>query len=164
MQTHTLPAAGPGPGPHTIDHVEYLKKAPPLLGPDMDQDSDQPVSYAKKITSLQKGSRAATFDTGALPKDAQRSRYVRARFQGIVKSLPLQKTNSYKHQPIEYNHEIRILKILHGEPNDKLACILFPSALGPSTSKHEKTKYWALSYWWGPEEEVANNKITIFHE
>lgn len=81
------------------------------------------------------------------------------------------KKNTYRHEPIDYDHEIRILKILHGEGSDRLECMLFPSKLyaekdaqGNGKGGERKDRYWALSYWWGDVNEVAGNKITIFHE
>jgi hypothetical protein len=42
--------------------------------------------------------------------------------------------------------------------------MLFPTALGPGTSRRATDKYFALSYFWGDEKEVAGNKIEIFYE
>ncbi len=71
--------------------------------------------------------------------------------------------NNYKHKSINHD-EIRILKILSGSPNEKLECMLFPMKLGQFSPKIRIERYWALSYWWGDEKEIASNKITIYHE
>jgi hypothetical protein len=118
---------------------------------------------------LQKGQRAKTFDPGARTKTTPEGDAIRARFQGIVKTLPAVKKNTYRHEPIDYDNEIRILKILHGEGNDRLECMLFPSKLrrdkdGNGKGVERKDRYWALSYWWGDVNEVPSNRITIFHE
>jgi hypothetical protein len=141
---------------------------PPLL---RDHPNDQPKSYAQVIRSLQKGQRAQTFDPGTRAKTTTEGNAVRARFQGIVKSVPVVKKNTYRHEPIDYDHEIRILKILHGKGSDRLECMLFPSKLyaekdgqGDGKGGERKDRYWALSYWWGDVTEVPGNKITIFHE
>jgi len=96
-----------------------------------------------------------------------------------VKSVPVVKKNSYRHEPIDYDNEIRILKILHGKGEDRLECMLFPSRFRPereavngNAGVNGKAReggsttdmYWALSYWWGDVNEVAGNKITIYHE
>jgi hypothetical protein len=117
--------------------------------------------------------RAQTFDPGTRTKTTTEGNAVRARFQGIVKSVTVEKKNTYRHEPIDYDNEIRILKILHGEGNDKLECMLFPSKLRKDKDRNgdgngkgaERTdRYWALSYSWGDMNEVASNKITIYHE
>ena len=133
---------------------------PPLL---REVPNDQPRSYAKVIRSLQKGQRAQTFDPGTRTKTTSEGNAIRARFQGIVNKVPVVKKNTYTHAPIDFNNQIRILKILHGEKDDRLECMLFPSALGKE-GESRTDKYWALSYWWGDENEVVGNKITIFHE
>ena len=119
---------------------------------------------APPIRSLQRGDRRATFDTGAaVPRTTPGGNAIRARFQGLVNSVPTKK-NTYKHEPIDPDQQIRILKILHGKDDEKLQCMLFPSALGPGTSRRATDQYFALSYWWGEEKEVASNKIEIFYE
>jgi hypothetical protein len=144
---------------------------PPFL---RDNSNDQPKSYSQVIRSLQKGQRAQTFDPGTRAKTTTEGNAIRTRFQKIVKSVPVVRTNTYRHEPIDYNKEIRILKILHGEGSDRLECMLFPSKLHPekelvngngkAKDGRRNDRYWALSYWWGDVNEVAGNKIAIFHE
>jgi hypothetical protein len=98
------------------------------------------------IYSLQRGNRRATFDTGAaVPGATPGGNAIRARFQGLVNSVPTKK-NTYKHERINPDQQIRILKILHGKDDEKLQCMLFPSGLGPGTSRRATDKYYALSY------------------
>jgi hypothetical protein len=47
--------------------------------------------------------------------------------------------NTYKHEPIAYHEDIRILKILHGEEGSMLQCMLFPSANATGTGKGTPT-------------------------
>ena len=139
-----------------------------------DNLNGQPKSYTQPIYSLQKGQRAQTFDPGSRAKTTTESQAIRTRFQKIVKSLPVARTNTYRHEPIDYEKEIRILKILHGEGTEGLVCMLFPSQLHPekelvngngkARARVRKDPYWALSYWWGDVNEVAGHKITIYHE
>jgi hypothetical protein len=137
-----------------------------------DNSNDQPRSYTQVIRSLQKGQRAQTFDPGTRPKTTTEGNAIRARFQGIVKSVPVVKKNTYRHEPIDYDNEIRILKIFAGSGDDPLKCMLFPSRFHPElvnggekAQEGERTdRYWALSYWWGDVNEIAGNKITIYHE
>lgn len=151
-----------------IDHAQTLETMPPTP---RDNPNDQPKSYSTVIRSLQRGQRAKTFDpgTGTKTTTEERGDAIRARFQGIVKSVPVVKKNTYIHKPIDYDNEIRILKILHGVGSDRLECMLFPSKLHREKDVNGKgverrDRYWALSYWWGDVNEVASNKITIFHE
>jgi hypothetical protein len=156
-----------------IDHAQTLENMPLPRDHPNDHPNDQPKSYAQVIRSLQRGQRAQTFDPGTRTKTTTEGNAVRARFQGIVKSVTVEKKNTYRHEPIDYDNEIRILKILHGEGNDKLECMLFPSKLRKDKDRNgdgngkgaERTdRYWALSYSWGDMNEVASNKITIYHE
>jgi hypothetical protein len=129
------------------------------------RDADnQPKSYLQITRSLQKKSRAPTFDPGSKmpPAMTTAANATRDRFRGIVKNTPVVNRNPYKHEAIEYEIEIRILRILPGAGDDNLECVLFPSKWYPE--KDRSDRYCALSYWWGDENEVANNKITIFHE
>ena len=116
---------------------------------------------SETIFSMRRGDRRTTFDPGA--RNTLQGNAVRARFQGLVKSVPIKKGN-YKHATIDYDHQIRILKILRGEPEADIECMLFPSTLGPATSQRTTDQYYALSYWWGDEKEVASNKIKIYSE
>jgi hypothetical protein len=139
-----------------------------------DNLNDQPESFTPIIRNLQIGQRAQTFDPGTRAKTTTEGQAIRTHFQKIVKSVPLVRPNTYRHEPIDYDKEIRILKILHGEGTQRLECMLFPSKLHPEkelVSRNGKAKararkdpYWALSYWWGDGNEVAANKITIYHE
>ena len=135
--------------------------------------NDQPKSYTHRILPLQRGQRAQTFDPGtrerANASTVTAGNAVRERFQGIVKIVPVVKKNTYRHEPIDYDNEIRILKILHGSGGEPLRCMLFPSKLCAEKGRQGKgvertDRYWALSYWWGDVNEIASNKVTIYHE
>lgn len=136
------------------------------------QDHDQPKeantqsindSYAPIIRSLQRSRRLPSLDLRTQPK-TEEGNAVRARLRGLVMGAPVGMKNTYRHEPIDYGNEIRILKIFPGSSDDKLECILFPRKLGQVNSESRREGYWALSYWWGDEMEVASNKITIYHE
>ena len=82
-----------------------------------------------------------------------------------------QKIGTYEFQPLDYENDIRILRIIHGQPHERLKCMLFSSALNPpddqkspSRSRHGVSDYWALSYWWGDPAEKPSNKIHIYYD
>jgi len=75
--------------------------------------------------------------------------------------------NRYKYKDIACDHEIRLLKVLHGKESDRLECMLFNAALPSSSdqlsaSKADSDMYWALSYWWGDGE--PKNEIRIYND
>lgn len=105
-------------------------------------------------------------ETGASKSPANKAI---SRLQDAVHALPKSVKGTYIHQGIDSNHEIRILRIQHGKGDDRLECMLFPSALElgnnqTSHSKHQKWPYTALSYWWGDPDEIATNRITIYYD
>jgi hypothetical protein len=124
------------------------------------EDSQQSRNRtADPIGPFQSKRRAQTFDTGFEPKKT---------LQGIARTKVIQnqKINTYKYEAIAYHDEIRILKILHGQKDDPLQCMLFSSALSssvrPSQSKLKAHSYWALSYWWG--EDAPTHPIEMFDD
>jgi hypothetical protein len=66
------------------------------------------------------------------------------------------KINEYKYTDIDYDNDIRILKILSGSKDGTLRCMLFPSALpsSKSRSKYQSYPYIALSYFWGIDDPI----------
>jgi hypothetical protein len=106
--------------------------------------------------------RVKSFGSGIYPI-TEKGKAVRAQFQKLGRGISVKK-NTYRHESIDYDNEIRVLKILHGSPTDKLECMLFPMKLGQISSKSGRERYWALSYWWGDEKEIASNEITLYHE
>ncbi|KAG0653109.1 Heterokaryon incompatibility protein [Hyphodiscus hymeniophilus] len=68
---------------------------------------------------------------------------------------PLQR-RAHTYEEIAYSNDIRILKILHGNPGSGLECMLFPRSLWSivSTSKSEYHDYWVLSYMWRDDEQT----------
>jgi Heterokaryon incompatibility protein (HET) len=114
-----------------------------------------------RIKSFQTGDSQKTFDSGDNVRERS-GNAVRERFRGIVEAVP--KRGSYIYKPINPLHEIRILRILHGTGDDPLNCKLYKSALTPTRdgpTSSERRPYIALSYWWGLENENANNVISI---
>lgn len=104
----------------------------------------------------------ATLDTGAA-KNQLRS-LVAAKVVGPS-------TATYKFKTFDHDNDIRILRIIHGKPTDRLECMLFTSALDPpagkkrsSPSNSKVSKYWALSYWWGDPAEKPRNRIRIYYD
>jgi hypothetical protein len=126
------------------------------------QDYDQPKEAGTPSSKSSTSILRSLLRTNPQTEDGKAA--IRARLQEIVRSVPAAKYNSYKHEPIDYDNEIRILRILRGSSDDKLECMLFPSKLGQVNSESRRDRYWALSYWWGDENEVASNKITVYHE
>jgi hypothetical protein len=124
------------------------------------QDYDQPKAAGTPASKSSTSTLRSLVRTN--PKTGDEEAAIRARFQKIVRSVPAAKYNSYKHEPIDYDNEIRILRILRGSGDDKLECMLFPSKLGQVNSESRRDRYWALSYWWGDDNEVASNKITVY--
>jgi hypothetical protein len=112
--------------------------------------------------SLHMGGRLQTFDS-VYYRQTGKGNAVRARFQELFRG-PSVKKNTYRHESIDYDNEIRVLKILRGSSDDRLECVLFPMKLGQVSSKSRSERYWALSYWWGDEKEIASNEITIYYE
>ncbi|RFU27869.1 hypothetical protein B7463_g8459, partial [Scytalidium lignicola] len=117
------------------------------------KENGEPNSFAPTIGPSQEGPRHQVLDNG--------SKVIRERFQRVVKNISTTRGN-YRHEEIDYNNDIRILKIHHGGPNTELKCMLFPSAL-TTNSRHPKHSYWALSYWWGETNEQPRNKIRIYY-
>lgn len=81
----------------------------------------------------------------------------------------MQRQNTYKHQPIDFNTDIRILKILPGKPDEEIICTLIPSFLATSNDRFSASRskahnYLALSHWWGEAHEEPKNPITIFYD
>jgi hypothetical protein len=83
-----------------------------------------------------------------------------------AKEATTQKINEYKYTNIDYDNDIRILKILRGRGKEPLTCMLFPSAVPsrfsaskrsnfksfPYKSHLEPFPYKALSYMWGTDD------------
>ncbi|KAH7407545.1 heterokaryon incompatibility protein-domain-containing protein [Cadophora sp. MPI-SDFR-AT-0126] len=126
----------------------------------MATSNDQPVSKAPAIGPLK---RVQTLDTGAAA--------ARNQLRHLAEKVIEEKIGTYEFQPLDYENDIRILRIFHGKPHEKLKCMLFPSALNPPDGQNSSSrstsgisKYWALSYWWGLPDEKPSNKIHIYYD
>jgi hypothetical protein len=64
--------------------------------------------------------RVKSFGSGIYPI-TEKGKAVRAQFQKLGRGISVKK-NTYRHESIDYDNEIRVLKILHGSPTDKLEC------------------------------------------
>ncbi|KAA8567074.1 hypothetical protein EYC84_010148 [Monilinia fructicola] len=90
-----------------------------------------------------------------------RASNVRNRLRNVINSVTPQRVGTYVYSDINYNEEIRVLRILPGRRKSPICCVLMPSSLPDSNkgsnSTLEKLEYCALSYYWGdddPEYEV----------
>ncbi|PQE11085.1 heterokaryon incompatibility -domain-containing protein [Rutstroemia sp. NJR-2017a BVV2] len=88
---------------------------------------------------------------------------VRDRLRAAVKIVIPPKKGNYVYRDINYNKDIRVLKIIPDRPAAKLRCLVATIALAETTDffNHEVVPYCALSYYWGTDE--AKNEILI-HE
>jgi hypothetical protein len=77
------------------------------------------------IGPLQKKSR--TFDIGTSSASTRKTIW------GNVNQAIIPKENTYTYEPMDYHEEIRILKIVHGKKTAPVECMLYRSALQPST-------------------------------
>ncbi|KAH7400273.1 heterokaryon incompatibility protein-domain-containing protein, partial [Cadophora sp. MPI-SDFR-AT-0126] len=74
----------------------------------------------------------------------------------------LEQRNTYCYKNIDYNNQIRVLKIFPGRPGTPIHCCLIPCKLFEQTANSslkisDSVPYAALSYFWGndePEEEI----------
>jgi hypothetical protein len=123
-----------------------------------DQEDEVPSSNRAepRIGPLQH--RARTWDTGTGATEPART------LRGITKKKIRQKINTYKYKDINYDDEIRILKILAGKKDSALKCMLFPSNLKliRSTTKATNHEYKGLSYWWGDGE--AEHPVIMYDD
>jgi hypothetical protein len=99
--------------------------------------------------------RANTFDTETLPPSSGKTLW-----RTVEQALTV-KGNTFSYQPIEHDKEIRILKIIRGNEEDPMECMLYLSALS-SAKPRPSYKYWALSYWWGIDEPT--HRITMYRD
>lgn len=100
---------------------------------------------------------------------SSKAQEVRARIQNAIDAYSITPRGTYRHQRIDPNYEIRILRIQHGKGDEPLVCMLFPSALKlwhnqKSHSKLKTFRYTALSYWWGEPTGPVDNEITIYKD
>jgi hypothetical protein len=86
------------------------------------QDYDQPKEAGTPSSKSSTSILRSLVRTNPQTEDGKAA--IRARFQKIVRSVPAAKYNSYKHEPIDYDNEIRILRILRGSSDDRLECML----------------------------------------
>ena len=118
--------------------------------------------------------RQRDFETGGPPKKksktgnlaAPASVTVKNKLRDIIQHKVAVPKGKYVYEKLESADEIRVLRILKGDRDDKIECLLFPSALASadntsSKSKAQRFEYIALSYWWGPPDEVARQEINI---
>ncbi|KAI9644819.1 hypothetical protein NHQ30_006846 [Ciborinia camelliae] len=86
------------------------------------------------------------------------------RIKDVVDEVLKEETGTFVYNDINYNEEIRVLRILRGERESQISCVLLPSALpssnGHSNSKLKKLEYCALSYYWGDDDPAHQISIS----
>ncbi|KAE8447544.1 hypothetical protein EG329_010674 [Mollisiaceae sp. DMI_Dod_QoI] len=70
----------------------------------------------------------------------------------------------YKYQKLDYDNDIRILRILHGKKGDPLKCMLFPSALKSTKSRSKSNchEFCVLSYY--PDFDKLTYPVIIYDD
>ncbi|KAF7860721.1 hypothetical protein EAF04_008239 [Stromatinia cepivora] len=95
-----------------------------------------------------------------------RANNVRNCLRNVINLVAPQKVGTYVYKDINYNEDIRVLRILPGRRSSPICCVLLPSALPDSNSytnsKVEKLEYTALSYYWGDDDPV--HEIHIYKD
>lgn len=91
---------------------------------------------------------------------------VRNRLRNLINSAAPQGVGTYVYKDINYNENIRVLRIFPGMKTSPICCVLLPSVLPDANhninSKLEKLEYTALSYCWGDGDPV--DEIYIYKE
>ncbi|PVH86407.1 hypothetical protein DL98DRAFT_582972 [Cadophora sp. DSE1049] len=90
----------------------------------------------------------------------------RSRLQAMAKSFSRTLTNAYVYQDIK-DHEMRLLKILHGETAARLECMLFATEIPGYSGQNARSivaPYACISYWMGENHEIASNRIVIYYD
>ncbi|PVH81292.1 HET-domain-containing protein, partial [Cadophora sp. DSE1049] len=76
----------------------------------------------------------------------------------------LQQRDTYCYKNIDYDNQIRVLKIFPGSPGTPIRCCLIPCKLfnqtvNPGITTGDSIPYAALSYCWGPEKPVEEIRV-----